>query len=61
LAIMIGHSVSLPFNHSDGLATRVPDHVIAPRYSELAVAVAGVRRGPGTDRRSALKGVLPTL
>jgi pyruvate dehydrogenase E1 component beta subunit len=41
-AVLIGHSLSLPFNPDDGLAARFPDQVLVPPYSELATAAAAV-------------------
>lgn len=41
-AVLIGHSLSLPFNPDDRLAERFPDQVLVPPYSELATAAAGV-------------------
>ena len=41
-AILIGGSLSLPFNPDDGVARRFPDQVLIPPYSELATAAAGI-------------------
>jgi pyruvate/2-oxoglutarate/acetoin dehydrogenase E1 component len=41
-AVLIGPSLSLPFNPDDGLAARFPDQVLVPPYSELATVAAGV-------------------
>lgn len=41
-AILIGPSLSLPFNADDGLAGRFPDQVLIPPYSEFATAAAGI-------------------
>ena len=46
-ALVIGHSLSLPFNDDDGLLRRCPDQVLAPPYSELATAAAGVGAAMG--------------
>jgi pyruvate dehydrogenase E1 component beta subunit len=46
-ALVIGHSLSLPFNPDDGLAARHPHQVVAPPYSELATAAAGVGAAVG--------------
>ncbi len=46
-ALVIGHSLSLPFNADDGLARRCPNQVVAPPYSELATAAAGVGAAMG--------------
>jgi pyruvate dehydrogenase E1 component beta subunit len=41
-AVLIGHSLSLPFNDDDGIPARFPDQVLVPPYSELATAAAGI-------------------
>lgn len=46
-ALVIGHSLSLPFNDDDALPERFPDQVLAPPYSELATAAAGVGAAMG--------------
>jgi pyruvate/2-oxoglutarate/acetoin dehydrogenase E1 component len=46
-ALVIGHSLSLPFNADDALAARHPRQVVAPPYSELATAAAGVGAAMG--------------
>jgi pyruvate/2-oxoglutarate/acetoin dehydrogenase E1 component len=46
-ALVIGHSLSLPFNADDALAARHPHQVVAPPSSELATAAAGVGAAMG--------------
>ena len=41
-AVLIGQSLSLPFNQGDAIAERFPDQVLVPPYSELATAAAGI-------------------
>jgi pyruvate dehydrogenase E1 component beta subunit len=41
-ALLIGHSLSLPFGPDDEIASQFPDQVLIPPYSELATAGAGV-------------------
>jgi pyruvate/2-oxoglutarate/acetoin dehydrogenase E1 component len=46
-AVLIGHSLSLPFNGDDELGQRFPGQVLPPPYSELATAAAGVGAAMG--------------
>lgn len=41
-ALVIGHSLSLPFNPDDGLPALFPEQVLLPPYSEFAVSAAAV-------------------
>lgn len=46
-ALVIGGSLSLPFNPDDGLAAAYPDQVLIPPYSEMATAAAGIGAAMG--------------
>lgn len=46
-ALLIGGSVSLPFNPSDDLGAAFPDQVLIPPYSEMATAAAGIGAAMG--------------
>jgi pyruvate/2-oxoglutarate/acetoin dehydrogenase E1 component len=41
-ALLIGPSLSLPFNPDDGLLARFPEQVLIPPYSEFAVSAAAI-------------------
>jgi pyruvate/2-oxoglutarate/acetoin dehydrogenase E1 component len=41
-ALLVGQSLSLPFNDDDDLPRRFPDQTLTPPYSELATCAAGV-------------------
>lgn len=46
-AVLIGQSLSLPFNPDDRLASRFADQILSPPYSEFATAAAGIGAAMG--------------